>query len=210
MHDDYSLPADLTDPKVSSADRGFHHVVAIGGSAGGVEALTELAPMFPRAFAAPIIIAVHSSPGSQLAPILDRMCPLPVISAVTDMQLKPAHVYVIPPHAQIRFEGSWIIVSQRKSSGLFRPSIDGLFLAMAEEFGDAGIGVVLSGAMDDGTLGARILHLVDARMIVQSPEQAGFSSMPLNVIAHDHPEAVLSLKGIAQKLVDIVGVKTSD
>lgn len=200
------------DPQPSGQDdatkaAGFTHVIAIGGSAGSVEALGALIPLLPDTLNAPVLIAVHTTSNGSLARYVRSLTDMPAQMAADGDRLEAGRIYVIPPLMRPTFAEGRVRLQSRGESGLYRPSVDTLFIALAEAYGAGVVGVVLSGMLDDGTLGARTLHLVDARMIVQSPEDAQFSAMPRNVIAHDHPKAILSAEEIAERLVELVGTR---
>ncbi len=189
-------------------DTGFRHVVVIGASAGGVETLCDLVPLIPPTLAAPVVIALHTRPPSRLGQILQREARAPVVTVTESLSMRPGHIYAFTAESQPFFHGNRIMLEEYGDRRGFRPSIDVLFASLADVYGEHGIGVVLSGTMHDGTLGAQILDTVDAKMLVQSPDEALFSAMPENVIRDDHPDAILSIDRIAERLIELAGETT--
>lgn len=179
-------------------------VVAIGASAGGIEAVSKLVASLPSTFPAPVVVALHSRETLSFPTILDRSGPLPTKVVENDEVLAPGQIYVCPGGKQSYFEGNRLCVSENQMGERFCPSVDLLFESLAEVYGPRGIAVVMSGMLNDGTIGALKLNQMGATMLVQSPEEAQFESMPSSVILNDHPAGVLPAEALAAKLVDLV------
>ena len=183
---------------------GTSRMIAIGASAGGVEAISKLIADLPADFAAPVVVALHSRRPTMLKDIFDRRSKLAVQEAKGAQTLSPGNIYVCPGGMQSYFARGRLVVSDRRLDERFEPSIDLLFRTLAEEYGPRGIAVVMSGMLDDGTEGATALHARGSTMLVQSPDEARHESMPTSVIRHDHPRSILTASGLARKLVDLV------
>jgi two-component system chemotaxis response regulator CheB len=173
-------------------------VVAVGASAGGVEALKTLVAGLPADLPAAVTIVLHVSPhaDSALPEILSRMTSMPVSHAVDDEELDEGHVYVAPPNCHLLVRPGKLEVVHGPKENRMRPAVDPLFRTAAMSYGPRAIGVVLSGTQDDGSSGARAISDLGGTVIVQDPEDAGFADMPLAAIATDHPDWVLPAERI--------------
>ncbi len=176
------------------------HLVVIGASAGGVEALSTLLTHVPADFPAPMVIAQHVDPRrvSHLAEILGARTPLPVRTVEGTTTLEPGVVYVIPANRNVEITDH--AVSLREDSvGLSKPSIDLLLTTAAQVFGEGLIAVILTGAGTDGAAGARAVKNAGGTVIIQSPETAAFPSMPLS-LAPTTVDIVANLENIGALL----------
>ena len=184
-----------------------HHdcVVAIGASAGGIEAVVALLSQLPEGLNAPVVVAIHSQAGSQLKEILDHTFNLDVRTLRDGDTVEKGVIYVVPGATHAFFRDGRVRLSEPVRDSGFRPSIDGLFMTLAAEYGERAIAVVLSGTMNDGMRGAQIVHDMGGRTIVQNPEDARFESMPMNVILADHPRKILSAGDLGLWLADTLG-----
>ena len=155
-------------------------VVAIGASAGGVEALSNLAaglsPDVPFAY----LMVLHIPPGapSILARIINRSGPLPAVTAENDARLEPAHIYVGCPDRHLLVADRRVVVSQGPTENGHRPAINALFRSVALAFGPRAVGVLLSGVLDDGVLGLRAIRSRGGTTIGQSLDDALFPTLP--------------------------------
>jgi two-component system chemotaxis response regulator CheB len=130
-------------------------IVVIGASAGGVAALELLVAGLPADFPAAVLIVLHmaATQKSLLAGILSRAGPLPAASAMNGAQLRAGHIYVAVADRHLMVEQVRIRVTRGPKENHFRPSIDVLFRSAAYYFGTRAIGVVMSGALSDGSSG---------------------------------------------------------
>ena len=176
-------------------------VVVIGGSAGSLAPLTVLLTDLPASFQACVLVVVHSSAESpgHLARILGRDSRVPVSLAVDGQPLERG-VFVGPPdHHLIVTQGTMHVTLGPKENG-FRPAIDPLFRTAAHSCGSRVIGVVLSGALDDGACGLNDIKANGGLTIVQDPDEAEIASMPRNAIDHVDVDFVLPAAAIAPLL----------
>lgn len=159
-------------------------VVAIGASAGGVEALSELAaglsPDVPYAYL--MVLHVPAGAPSILARIVDRSGPLPAVGAEDGAALEPGHIYVSVPDRHLLVADHRVLLSQGPTENGHRPAINALFRSVALDFGPRAIGVLLSGVLDDGVLGMGAIRSRGGTTIGQTPEDALFSAMPTNAV----------------------------
>jgi two-component system chemotaxis response regulator CheB len=162
-------------------------VVAIGASAGGVEALTQLAGKLPHDLPYAVLVALHLPPNapSVLARILDRSGPLPAEAARDGAELTPGRIYVAVPDRHLLVNDHRVVLSEGPTENGHRPAINALFRSVALNFGPHAIGVLLSGVLDDGVLGAGAIRSRGGTTIVQKPDDALYPSMPLNAIQAD-------------------------
>jgi two-component system CheB/CheR fusion protein len=180
------------------------HLVVIGASAGGIEALSALVAAMPSEFPAPIVIAQHISPHrvSSLAEILARRAPLPVRTVNSHEPLEPGVIFVVPPDRDVVITDNGVRVHQEDGTGP-RPSVDLLFRSAAEAFGEGLIAVILSGSGSDGAAGAREVKATGGTVIVQNPDSASFPGMPLS-LAPSIVDIVANPANIGPLLHDLV------
>jgi len=182
-----------------------HDIIVVGASAGGVEALTTLVRDLPGNLAAAVLIVLHipsDSPGL-LPGILARQSELPVASAVDREPIKTAKIYVAPPDHHLLIEERHLRVVHGPKENLHRPSIDALFRSAARWASSRTIGVVLTGARDDGTSGMRSIKQRGGITVVQDPREAAFPSMPMSVMQALKVDYSLPLREIAPLLSDL-------
>lgn len=163
-------------------DDGLRGVVAIGASAGGVEALSRLAAGLSEDLPYAFLIVLHMPAGvpSVLARIVDRSGPLPAMTAEHGAPLLPGRIYVASPDRHLMVVDHRILLSQGPTENGHRPAINALFRSVAVAFGPRAIGVLLSGVLDDGVLGLAAIRSRAGTTIGQSPEDALFPALPTN------------------------------
>lgn len=134
----------------------FSHLVVIGSSAGGIDALTTLVATLPTPFTAPLVIAQHLDPSrpSHLRDILSRHSTLPVRIARNQEPLEAGVIYVVPPNQHVEITPTGVVLRSDLAERL-KPSIDLLFSSAAQVYGEQVIALVLSGTGSDGAEGAR-------------------------------------------------------
>lgn len=159
-------------------------IIVIGASAGGVQALSKLASDLPADLPAAVFAVLHvaSDVPSLLPEILSRESQLPAAHAKNGEQIVSGRIYVAPPDVHLLIEGKQIKLVHGPRENLHRPSIDALFRSAARWAGPCVIGVVLTGARSDGTVGMRAVKLRGGITIVQDPLEAPFPSMPMSVM----------------------------
>jgi two-component system chemotaxis response regulator CheB len=180
-------------------------VIVVGASAGGVEALAELARGFPAELPAAIFVVLHLTPDarSNLPAILSRSGPLPASHAVDGETIRRGQIYVAPPNRHLLLEGDHMHLSIGPRINSVRPSIDVLFRSAARTFDARVVGVVLSGTLDDGTLGLDAIRMRGGLAVVQDPEEARFSGMPRSAIERVDPDYVLPVAEIPALLTKL-------
>ncbi len=180
-------------------------VVAIGASAGGVEALSKLAaglsPDVPYAYA--ITLHVRAGAPSVLARIVDRSGPLPAVAAEDGAKLEPGRIYVARPDHHLLVADHRVVLSPGSTENGHRPAINALFRSIALAFGPRAVGVLLSGVLDDGVLGLAAIRSRGGVTIGQSPDDALFPAMPTNARDAgllDHQAAAADIGALLKEL----------
>ena len=177
--------------------------VAIGASAGGVEALTRLLPALPRGLRAPVFLVLHlpRDRPSLLVEIFQPKCALPVREAEDKEPIEAGTVYVAPPDYHLLVDsGPRLALSADDPVHFSRPSIDVLFESAADLYRERLLAVLLSGANEDGAAGADRVRRRGGITIVQDPGSARSSLMPQSALNLFEPTHVLGLDAIAALL----------
>lgn len=178
-------------------------IVVIGGSAGGLDALRDIASRLPKDLPASVFVVLHSAPDSPglLAQILDRAGPLPAAHAVDSERVERGRIYVAPPDRHLVLEPGVVCLSRGPKENRFRPAVDPLFRSAAGVYGPRAIGVILSGGLDDGAAGLLAIKRLGGTAIVQDPADAPAPSMPASALAAVGADYVLPATEIADAIV---------
>src|SRR4051812_29924926 len=189
-----------------SADDESVAVIAVGASAGGVDAISALVAGLPADLQAAVLVVLHVSPrGKSVLPhILSSRGPLPAHHATDGEPLEAGRVYVAPPDQHLVVQPGRVRVTDEPKENGVRPSVDTLFRSAAHAYGPAVIGVVLSGTLDDGTAGLMAIKQHGGVAVVQDPAEAVFPSMPANAARFADPDHVVPLDKIPVLLAGIV------
>ncbi|MDQ3346728.1 MAG: chemotaxis protein CheB [Acidobacteriota bacterium] len=156
-----------------------HDIVVIGASAGGVEALSTLVGELPRNLRAAVLIVLHVSRGRSVLPeILTRAGRLPAVHPADGDLIAPGRIYVAKPDHHLIVENGRTRVIHGPTENGSRPAVDPLFRSAAREYGPRVIGIILTGALDDGTAGLAAVKEAGGIAVVQDPDEAFASSMP--------------------------------
>lgn len=186
-----------------SAPSAVECVVAIGASAGGIEALSELLRALPSSLSAAFLVVVHipaHSP-SYLDEVLARCTAMPVRPASNGEPLKNRCVYVASADLHLMVDGGKAKLTRGPKECRVRPAIDVLFRSAAVNYGPRAAGVVLSGMLDDGTAGLWAIKEAGGLALVQDPAQAIHDSMPRSAIEHVAVDFVGPVEALAQQIV---------
>lgn len=184
-----------------------YDLVVIGGSAGGIPALTTLLSALPADFAVPILVVQHLAPKlpSQLPAVLGCRTALTVKWAENGELLRPGRVYVAPPDRHLAVaRNRRVVLSSAEKVGWWRPAADVLFKSAAEAFGERVIAVVLSGAMWDGAKGIRAVGAAGGVTIAQAEKGCGYFEMPAAALDLGRADLALSPRRIAAALQVLV------
>ncbi len=174
-----------------------HDIIVIGASAGGVEALSRITAELPREIRASILIVLHISRGRSMLPeILTRAGRLIAAHPTDGEPLHYGRIYVAPPdHHLLVADGSVRVVHSPSENGV-RPAIDPLFRSAARAYGSRVVGIVLTGALDDGTAGVAAIKQAGGITVAQDPDEAFSPGMPRSAIASGNIDHVLPLRDI--------------
>jgi two-component system, chemotaxis family, protein-glutamate methylesterase/glutaminase len=170
-------------------------VLAVGTSAGGVEALLFLAKGFRPDFPAAVLVTIHlpSYRPSSLDEVLTRAGPLPAAFAVDGERLKKGRVYIAPPDRHLMVDGDRLSLGSGPRENNARPAIDPMLRSAAVCCGFRSVGVVLTGTLGDGASGLWALHQCGGLTVVQDPSDAAFAEMPLAALNLAKPDHVVRL-----------------
>lgn len=194
-----------TDPAVELCLRGrTFAAVVIGASAGGVNALLQVLPALPRSYRLPVIVVLHVKSGrqSQLVEVFQQRMAIPVREAGDKESIIPGTLYFAPA-------GYHLLLERDRSFSLScdaplhfaRPAIDVTMETASEVYGAALVGVLLTGANDDGAAGMASIGEAGGVTVVQDPDEANVGVMPMEAIRARQPDLVLTLEQIKQLLL---------
>ena len=180
-------------------------LVVVGASWGGLAALSELISALPRDFAVPIVVVQHRSRQADnlLASLLQDATGLRVVDVEDKEPLEPRSIYVAPANYHLLVEDEHLSLTTDPLVRFSRPSIDVTFMSAGDAYRTTVVGVVLTGANDDGSRGLR--HIVNrgGKAIVQDPATAESRAMP-DAAVRAVPEAeILPLPKIPPRLVEL-------
>lgn len=187
------------------ADETRPWIVAVGASAGGLEALQRFFGALHGTTGAAFVVIQHLSPDhrSMMAELLARHTTLPVHEAAAGESLQAERVYLMPPGVLMTIEHAQLVFAPRPLQGLSLP-IDAFLHSLAGSMAEQSIGVILSGSGSDGSGGAAALRAAGGYVMAQTPESAKFDSMPRSVIATAQVDAVLAPEDLAQQVQQLI------
>lgn len=183
-----------------------HDIIVIGASAGGVEALVHLVRNLPRNLPAALFIVLHipaHSP-SLLPNILSRAGYLEAIQAEDKMKFEYGHIYLAPPDYHLLLEQGYVRVAYGPKENRHRPSVDPLFRSAARVYTSRVIGVILTGALDDGTSGLLAIKRYEGLAVVQDPNEALYPGMPQSALEHVNVDYCVPLAQMGDLLTRLV------
>ncbi|PTD95322.1 chemotaxis protein CheB [Pseudothauera lacus] len=181
-------------------------VVAIGASAGGLEALERFFSHCPADTTAAFVVIQHLSPDhkSMMTDLLARYTRMKVRMVEDELPIAADQIFLIPPGTIMRIEDGRFRLTPKHPHLLTLP-IDIFFGSLADDFGNRGIGVILSGTGSDGTRGAVALNAAGGFLLAQEPREAKFDGMPSSVISTGLVDAVLSADKLATRILSYLG-----
>lgn len=194
--------------EVHAFDPNAIEAVVIGASAGGIEALTRLLPELPAEFRAAVLVVVHvrADMPSLLPELFGARCALPVCEPDDKDEILTGAIYLAPPSYHMMVEADrTIALSVDPPVRFSRPSVDVLFESAAHVYGRRLLGIVLSGANDDGARGALAIREAGGHCWAQDPVTAPSASMPQASIANGAANEILTLDDMSTRLRALVG-----
>jgi two-component system chemotaxis response regulator CheB len=180
--------------------------VVIGASAGAIQALSRILPALPADYPIPVLVVVHiPSDGSDLlATLFQAKCRMAVKEAEDKEPVLPGRIYfgVSDYHLLVEADRS-LSLSVDEPVHFSRPSVDVLFESAADAYGPGLVGIVLTGANEDGAEGLRAIALAGGVALVEDPAQAFAPAMPGAALARCAGARAMSLDVIADYLVSL-------
>ena len=175
-------------------------IVVIGASTGGIDALRVLVGDLPEDLPAAMFVVMHVGATSHLAAILDRASTLPVVKAENGATIEHGRIYIAVPGKHLLLHDHHILLRRGPRENHARPAVDPLFRSAAASFGGRTIGVVLSGALSDGTAGLRAIKRCNGLAVVQDPEDANMPEMPQSALRHVDVDQVVPIEAMGALL----------
>ena len=182
-----------------------HDIIVVGASVGGLDALRAVVADLPSDLPAALFVVWHLAPESPalLPDILQRAGPLPALHPHDGEAIRPGRIYVAPPDHHLLLEDGRMRLRHGPKENRFRPAIDPLFRSAASAYGPRVIGVILSGALDDGTAGMAAVKARGGIAVIQDPREAINPAMPQSVRAHVAVDHCVPAAAIGPLLTDL-------
>jgi two-component system chemotaxis response regulator CheB len=183
----------------------MYEIAVIGTSWGGLSAVSAVVSGLPATFAIPLVVVQHRSPDAPglLAELLQAKTRLNVVEVEDKQKILPGHVFIAPPSYHLLIDRGYFALSTDAPVRYSRPSIDVTFMSAADEYGKRAIGVVLTGANEDGSLGLKRIADRGGYAIVQDPAGAESAIMPQSALRVVPGAHVVPLARMAGHLVTI-------
>jgi len=181
-------------------------LIVIGGSAGALDLMLDIAGALPDALVAPVVMVLHlqANQPSLMPDLLARSCDRQVREVEDKLTMQPRTIYVAPPNYHVLLERDrTLALSVDPPVHWSRPSIDVLFESAADAYGERLMGIVLTGANQDGAAGLLAVKRAGGVTVVQDPQTAQAALMPAAALQRAEPDHVLPLDGIAALLLGL-------
>ncbi len=180
-------------------------IIVVGGSAGGVDALQQVVAGLPADLPAAVFVVVHVPPHgpSALPRVLSRAGRLRAVHPHDGQSITPGTIYVAPPDYHLVVKPGHVRLTRGPRENRHRPAADALFRTAARSYGRRVVGVVLSGALDDGTAGLLAVKEAGGVAVVQDPADALYDGMPRSALEHvpvDHALPAAELPALLARL----------
>lgn len=201
------LPQNRLNEQGDSGEPKRFSAVVVGGSAGGIQAISRLIAALPPDFPLPVVVVLHQHPDAShyWHELLRSRTSLQVVEALDKMSLRAGTIHCAPANYHLLLESdASLALSVDEKVNFARPSIDLLFSSAAEAFGPTLIGVILTGANNDGARGLADIAASGGTAIVQSPESAEWPVMPQAALLAVPGALAIDLEGIAAVLCELI------
>ena len=179
-------------------------IIVMGASKGGVAALRTIVRALPKDFDAPMLVVQHVGDESMLPSVLNDVSALPARHAKDGDLIEAGQILVAPPNHHMLVTDGGVELTRGPRENWSRPALDPLFRTAAAAYGEAVIGVVLTGRLNDGTAGLFEIKRLGGVAIVQEPSEAEAPSMPQSALANVAIDHRLPLRKIAGCLLHLV------
>jgi two-component system CheB/CheR fusion protein len=182
------------------------HIVGIGASAGGMDAIHRLFDHMPANTGFSFVVIQHLSPDhkSLLSELLAKHTKMKVVEATDGMLREPDYIYVIPSGKIMTIQNHCLRLREKVKSRSQNETIDIFFNSLAKDQGSKAIGIILSGTGTDGSKGLVSIRKAGGISIVQEPETAAFDGMPLSAAEAVSPDIIAPPEMIGQELLDLL------
>lgn len=182
------------------------HIVGVGASAGGLEALEQFFKALPDETGAAFVVIQHLSPDfkSHMAELLERDTRMKVHRVENEMLVEPNAIYLIPPKMEMIVSNGKLLLTEKAKDGTISHPIDHFFNSLATERGPFGVAVILSGTGSDGSRGIRSVHEAGGLVFVQDEQSAKFDGMPMNAQSTGVVDVVLPPSSIAEAITSYI------
>ena len=199
------------DPAIA-APLAIEHIIIMGASAGGLDAIKTIIKNLPAGFSTPLFIVWHMSPDIYgiLPQVLNRLNNIYAAHAYDNETIQPNRIYIAKPDHHLIIEDGRMRVTRGPKENRFRPAIDPLFRSAAYAHGSRVIAVILSGALDDGTAGMFTVKRYGGIAIVQDPDDAAVPSMPKNAMKEVQVDYCVPASEIAALLAELSHQKPNE
>ena len=189
-----------------------HDIIVIGTSAGGLKALSTIISALPDEMDAVLFIVQHlaANKPSILPQILKDLGSLPTDHPMDKEKIQKGRIYIAPPDHHLLVNRGYMRVVRGPQENRFRPAIDALFRSAARAYGSRVVGVVLTGYLDDGTVGLQAIKKRGGVAVVQDPNEAEYPGMPKSVLRYVKVNHCIGLKEIPELLVRLANEPAAD
>jgi len=187
-----------------------HTIIVVGASAGGLDALTRLAASLPKDLPAALLVVQHMSAdtsGDALVEAMARSGALSCKHAEHGEAIACGRIYVAPSDHHLLVSKGKIFISKGARENRSRPGIDPLFRSAAVAFGSRVVGVILTGLLDDGTVGLMAVKRCGGICIVQDPKDAAYPDMPRSALDNVKVDHCLPLSEIGACLGELASTR---
>lgn len=191
---------------MSSVNGNSVHVIGIGASAGGLNALKSFCKYMPTDAGLAIVIVQHLDPdhNSMLTELLGSHTSMEVVEVKNKMELKPDKIFIIPPNHNLKIKDNHLLITTFTKHHGNRSAIDEFFYSLADEKEWKAIAIVLSGTGEDGSQGVKRVKEKGGIILVQDPETAEYKRMPESAIETGIVDFVSDIKLMPEKITNYV------